>query len=211
MATLKVKIYNQDGAAAGEQELDPKVFGVKANTALIHEVVVAQESNARESISHTKTRGEVRGGGKKPWKQKHTGRARSGSTRVPQWRHGGLAFAPKPRDVSQKIPKKVKRLALRSALSVKAAGDKIRVIEDFELPKISTKEMALLLAALGVGREKTLLVYKDADDKVRLSTRNIANLRLSRPEDLSAYELLHADLIVMTRSALARVEEVFAA
>jgi large subunit ribosomal protein L4 len=204
-------VLSRSGEKKGEVTLSAALFGVEPNEAVMHQAVQVYLANQRVTTAMKKTRAEVSGGGKKPWKQKHTGRARSGSTRVPQWRHGGLAFAPKPRDVSQKIPKKVKRLALRSALSVKAAGGQIRVVEDFDLPKISTKEMAALLSALGMGQAKTLLVYKDADDTVRLSTRNIANLRLSRPEDLTAYELLHADLIVMTRSALARVEEVFAA
>jgi large subunit ribosomal protein L4 len=204
-------VLSRSGEKKGEITLNVALFGVEPNEQVMHQAVQAYLANQRVTTAMKKTRAEVSGGGRKPWKQKHTGRARSGSTRVPQWRHGGLSFAPKPRDVSQKIPKKVKRLALRSALSVKAADDQIRIVEDFELPEVSTKEMASLLAALGVGGAKTLLVYKDADEKVRLSARNIANLRLARPEELTTYELLHADLIVMTRSALARVEEVFGA
>ncbi len=153
----------------------------------------------------------MRGGGRKPWRQKGTGRARIGSSRVSHWVGGGLAFGPQPRDFSMKLPKKIRRLALTSALSTKAASDEIKILENFELSKASTKEMASLLGAIGVGDKKVLLVIREGNRELFLSARNIPRLRVTLARELTTYHLLWAGSVVMTQNALETVGEVFGA
>ena len=179
MANLTAKIYNQDGTEAGEQKLDPKVFGVKANKALIHEIVVAQESNARETIANTKTRAEVRGGGKKPWKQKHTGRARHGSTRSPIWKGGGVVFGPRLGRVwSKKVNKKAKQAALRMVLSDKAAANQIIVLTALDLKEYKTKAVVALLKNLPTDGRKSLIAMPAVTEKVWKSAANLKTVTI---------------------------------
>jgi large subunit ribosomal protein L4 len=204
-----VPVLARDGQKRGEVTLSASLFGIEPNEHVMYEAVRAYLANQRAGTASTKGRSDVRGGGRKPWRQKGTGRARIGSTRVSHWVGGGLAFGPKPHDMSLKLPKKIKRLALRSALSAKASADEIKIIEDFELSKVSTSEMASVLEGIGVGGTKTLLVLSGADRKLLLSARNIPTLAVVSASSLTAYHLLGSDVIVMTESALAKVEEVF--
>jgi large subunit ribosomal protein L4 len=206
MTTLKIKIYNQDGTAAGEQELDPKVFGVKANLALIHEVVVAQESNARESISHTKTRGEVRGGGKKPWKQKHTGRARHGSTRSPIWVGGGVVFGPrKTRVWGKKVNKKAKKSALRMVLSDKAASGKIVVLSALEFKEYKTKIVAGMIKKLPLDGRKTLIVLPVVTEPVWKSAANIKTVSVAKTDSLNIVDIMKNQYLLTTVAGVAAI------
>ena len=206
----EAKMFELAGASEPRTEvLDARLFDAAVNEDLLYRVVRMQMANRRQGTHATKTRGEVRGGGRKPWRQKGTGRARIGSTRVPHWTGGGVTFAPKPRDMGKNIPKKMKRLALRSALSSRAAEDKIRVVEDFELSKVSTKEMATLLSAIGIDGERTLLVIREGSRELFLSARNIPYLSVTLARELTTYDILRAETIVMTQSALGTAEEVF--
>jgi len=204
-----VPVLTREGQKSGEVTLPAYLFEVEPNEHVMYEAVRTYMANKRTGTASTKGRSDVRGGGRKPWRQKGTGRARIGSSRVSHWVGGGLAFGPKPRDLSMKLPKKLKRLALRSALSTKAASDQIKILENFELEKVSTKEMATILAAIGVGVEKTLLVVPDPDKKIALSARNIPNVKLMRASEITTYHLLRAETVVMTQGALSTVEEVF--
>ena len=204
-------VLTKGGQKNGEVTLPEGLFGIEPNEPVMHEAVRAYLANQRSGTASSKGRSDVRGGGRKPWRQKGTGRARIGSTRVSHWTGGGLAFGPQPRDFSMKLPKKIKRLALKSALSSKAAGDEIKILENFKLSEVSTKEMAGLLKAIGVGGEKTLLVIREGNRELFLSARNIPNLRVSLARELTTYNLLWAATIVMTQNALETVEEVFGA
>ncbi len=206
MAALKVQIYNQDGTVAGEQELNAKVFGVKANPSLIHEVVVAQEANSRETISHTKNRGEVKGGGKKPWKQKHTGRARHGSTRSPIWVGGGVVFGPRnTRNWGKKVNKKAKKSALRMVLSDKAAEGKLIVLSALEVPEFKTRIIANMLKKLPVGGKKALIALPSVPEKVWKSAANIKAVSVSKADSLNVIDIMKNPYMVMTVDALAAV------
>jgi len=202
-------ILTRAGQKKGEVTLPAGLFGIEPNEHVMYEAVKTYLTNQRLGTVSRKTRAEVAGGGKKPWKQKHTGRARAGSNTVPHWVGGGVTFAPKPKDHSAKLPKKLKRLALKSALSSKAAGDEIRVIEDIELSKVSTKEIAGLLKSAGVYGKKVLLLVPSADEKLLLSTRNVAKLVVLEAREVTTYHLLWADAAVLTEGALKQVEEVF--
>jgi large subunit ribosomal protein L4 len=203
MAAIKAKIYNPDGTAAGEQTLDAKVFGVKANLALIHEIVVALESNARETISHTKTRGEVRGGGKKPWRQKHTGQARHGSTRSPIWVGGGVVFGPRNTRVwSKKINKKAKLSALRMVLSDKAAAGQIIVLTSFEIPGFKTKAVSGILGKLPSVGKKTIIALPKVSAEVWKSAANLPKVSVSRTDSLNVLDLLKNPMLVTTVSGI---------
>ncbi len=204
-----IPVLTKGGQKSGEVTLSAALFGVEPNEHVMHEAVRTYLANQRMGTAHKKGRSDVRGGGRKPWRQKGTGRARIGSTRVSHWIGGGLAFGPKKRDMGMKLPKKLKRLALTSALSTKAAEGGIKIVEDFEFGTVSTKEMASILKAIGVGNEKTLLVVTAADREVALSARNIPNVKLTRAAELTTYHLLRAETVVMTKGALATVEEVF--
>jgi large subunit ribosomal protein L4 len=204
-----IPILTKGGEKSGEVTLPPGLFGVEPNEHVLHEAVRTYLANQRSGTAASKGRSDVRGGGRKPWRQKGTGRARVGSTRVSHWVGGGLAFGPQPRDFSMKLPKKIRRLALTSALSVKAADDGIRVVENLNLKKVSTKEMASFLKAIGIGEEKVLLVIREGSRELFLSARNLPHLNVTLARELTAYNLLWADTVVMTQDALATVEEVF--
>jgi len=205
----KVAVYNMLGAQVGEIELKDEVFGIEPNNAVMYEFIKMQLANKRQGTSSTKTRTEVRGGGKKPWRQKGTGRARVGSSRNPVWRGGGIAFGPKPRDYSYKLPQKVRRLALKSALSSKALDNKIVVVDEFNFDQPKTKAMMQALEALKVGK-KTLLVTADGNVNVVKSARNIEGVKPMRADFINVYDILKHDTLLMTKDAVAMVEEVFA-
>ena len=205
----KVAVYNMLGAQVGEIELNDDVFGIEPNKAVMYDFIKMQLANKRQGTSSTKTRTEVRGGGKKPWRQKGTGRARVGSSRNPVWRGGGIAFGPKPRDYSYKLPQKVRRLALRSALSSKALDNKIVVVDEFNIDQPKTKVMVQALEALKVGK-KTLLVTADGNVNVVKSARNIEGIKPMRADFINVYDILKHDTLLMTKDAVAMVEEVFA-
>jgi large subunit ribosomal protein L4 len=205
----KVAVYNMLGAQVGEIELKDDVFGIEPNKAVMYDFIKMQLANKRQGTSSTKTRTEVRGGGKKPWRQKGTGRARVGSSRNPVWRGGGIAFGPKPRDYSYKLPQKVRRLALKSALSSKALDNKIVIVDEFNLDQPKTKVMVQALEALNVGK-KTLLVTADGNVNVVKSARNIEGVKPMRADFINVYDILKHDTLLMTKDAVAMVEEVFA-
>jgi large subunit ribosomal protein L4 len=202
-------ILTRAGQKKGEVTLSAELFGVEPNEHVMYEAVRTYLTNQRTGTVSKKTRAEVSGGGRKPWRQKHTGRARSGSNTVPHWVGGGVAFAPKPRDHSARLPKKIKRLALRSALSSKAAAGEIRVIEDIELSKVSTKDVAGILKGAGASGGKALLVVRSADERLLMSARNIAKLIVLEAKQVTTYHLLWTDMVVLTEGALKTVEEVF--
>jgi large subunit ribosomal protein L4 len=196
------------GQQVGEIELSDAVFGIEPNEAVVHAVVKNHLANCRQGTQSALTRAEVSGGGKKPWRQKGTGRARQGSTRAPQWTHGGIVFAPKPRDYSYTLNKKVKRLALKSALSDKAAKGNILVVDALELPEIKTKTMRTFLDAIGA--KKTVVITPEVNENVVKSARNIPGVLTTTAKLLSVYDLVNANQIVVDKAALAIIEEVFA-
>jgi large subunit ribosomal protein L4 len=199
MADLTVK--SQGGSAAGSVELAEHLFGVVPNVPLLHQVVTAQLAARRAGTQSAKTRAEVRGGGVKPWRQKGTGRARQGSIRSPQWAGGGVSFAPKPRDYSQRTPKKMIRLALASALSDRAADDKIIVVDEWRFDTPRTKDAVAALAALGV-TGRALVVVTREDEAAWLSFRNVPAVHLITVGELNAYDVLDADYVVFTKASL---------
>lgn len=205
----KVPLYNMGGAQIGEIELKDTVFGIEPNEAVLHEFIKMQLANKRVGTASTKTRAEVRGGGRKPWRQKGTGRARVGSSRNPVWTGGGVAFGPRTRDYSYRLPRKVRRLAMRSALSRKVLDQNIIVVDqlDFEVPK--TKTMMQTLESLNTNK-KTLVVTAEADINVVKSARNIPGVKALRADFINVYDLLNYDTLLITQEAVARVEEVFA-
>jgi len=204
MAALIAKIYNQDGTEAGEQKLDPKIFGVKANKALIHEVVVSQESNARETIANTKTRADVRGGGKKPWKQKHTGRARHGSTRSPIWKGGGVVFGPRLGRVwTKKVNKKAKQAALRMVLSEKASANQILVLSSLEMKEYKTKIVAALMKKLPTDGRKTLVALPAVTEQLWKSAANLKTVSVSKTDSLNIVDLIKNKFLVITVDGVA--------
>jgi large subunit ribosomal protein L4 len=204
-----VPVHTRGGEKRGEVALPEKLFGIEPNEHVMYEAVRTYLGNQRHGTVKTKGRSDVSGGGRKPWRQKGTGRARTGSTRISHWRGGGITFGPAPRDHGRKLPRKIRRLALRSALSSKAGEGLILVVEDFTLERISTQDVAAMLNALSIAEERVLLVVPEADEKLLLSSRNIPNLEVVRARDLATYYLLLADKVVMTENALAQVEEVF--
>jgi len=203
----KVALYNMSGAQVGDIELAEEVFGINPNEAAMHQVVKMQLANYRVGTSSTKSRAEVRGGGRKPFKQKGTGRARAGSSRSPVWRKGGVVFGPKPRDFSFTVPRKVRRLALRSALSTKVLNQNIIVLDSLSLEEPKTREMVGVLQAVGVNT-KALVVTVDGNANIVKSTRNIAGIKPVRADFINVYDLLNYETLVITRDAVAKVEEV---
>ena len=199
-------VYDRDGKETGTLELPPSVFNAPVNEAVLHQAVRRQQANDRQGTHDTKTRGEVSGGGKKPWKQKGTGHARQGSTRAPQWRHGGTVFGPHPHSYEQKMPRKQRRLALRSALSVKSQDGAVRVVEEIALEAPKTRVIAVLFDQLGAGA-RTLFVIPEHDLMLEKSTRNLAGVKTILAQNLNPSDVLTADTIVFTRSALTQVEE----
>lgn len=203
-----VSVYNMEGVAVGSMELNDAIFGVEINEHLVHLAVVQQLANKRQGTQSAKTRAEVSGGGSKPWRQKGTGHARQGSTRSPQWKGGGVVFAPKPREYSFKINKKEKRIAIKSALSSRVAAGKIYVIDSLNFDEVKTKKMAAVLDSLKVN--KALVVLGDKNDNVILSARNIPSVRTALPNSINVYDILKYDTLVLTKDAVAKIEEVYA-
>lgn len=204
----KANVFNMAGQQVGEIELSEAVFGVEPNQTVVHEVVKNHLANCRQGTQSALTRAEVSGGGKKPWRQKGTGRARQGSTRSPQWTHGGIVFAPKPRDYGYTLNKKVKRLALKSALSAKAASGDILVVDELKLDAIKTKPMKDFLAAVEVG--KSVVITPEVNENVVKSARNIPGVVTTTAKILSVYDIVNARKLVIDKAALAIIEEVFA-
>jgi large subunit ribosomal protein L4 len=204
-----VALYNISGAQVGEIELSETVFGIEPNTHVLHEAVVMQQASLRQGTHKVKTRAEVRGGGRKPWKQKGTGRARQGSIRSPQWKGGGVVFGPTPRSYGYKLPKKVRRLAIKSALSSKVLDNSVIVLDQLSLAQPKTKEFAAILKNLNVV-SKTLVVTSSFDDNVALSTRNIPGVKFLTAEGLNVLDVMVYDKLIITKDAVSKVEEVFA-
>ncbi len=204
----KVSVYKTDGSEAGQIELSDDVFGAKVNEAAMHQVVVAQLAGRRQGTQSTLTRAEVRGGGIKPWRQKGSGRARAGSSRSPIWTGGGVVFAMKPRDYSQKVNKKLRKLAIRSALSMKVSDGDIIVLENLELEAPKTKLMAGVLNRLDV-KKALVVTYGNSESVVRASG-NIQGVKTLAADCVNVYDLLNYDKLVITRDAVKKVEEVFA-
>ena len=203
-----VKVLNMAGAEVGTAELNDAIFGIEPNTAVVHEVVKNHLANCRQGTQSALTRAEVSGGGKKPWRQKGTGHARQGSTRAPQWTHGGVVFAPKPRDYSYVLNKKVKRLALKSVLSAKAAEGNVIVVDELNVPEIKTKTMQSFLAAVNAG--KAVLVTPEVNMNVVKSARNIPGVSATTAKLINVYDILNAKQLIVDKAALAVIEEVFA-
>ena len=205
----KTFVYDMSGKQVGEIELSAAVFGVEPNAAVVHDVVKNHLANCRQGTQSALTRAEVSGGGRKPWRQKGTGRARQGSTRAPQWTHGGIVFAPKPRSYAYTLNKKVKRLALKSALSAKVAENNLVVIDSIKMDSIKTKTFANFLAAVGA-EKKPLVVTAEADQIVVKSGRNIPGCEVTFANLLNVYDIVNANKLVVDKAALAKIEEVFA-
>jgi len=205
----KVALYDMTGSQIGDIELSDDIFGVKVNTHVMYEAVKNYLANQRQGTQSAKTRAEVRGGGRKPWRQKGTGRARQGSIRAPQWKGGGVVFAPKPRDYSYSIPKKVKRLALKSALSSKVEDLEIIVVDQFVLEQPKTKEMVKVLKNLNSGK-KALIVIPERDEAVVRASANIAGVKTKYVNTINVYDILNCDSLIITKEAVNKVEEVYA-
>ena len=203
-----VNTYDMTGAKTGTIELNAEIFGIEPNTAVMHTAVVNYLANQRQGTQSTKTRTEVAGGGKKPWRQKGTGHARQGSTRAPQWTHGGIALGPKPRSYSYVIPKKMRRLALKSAFSAKVAAEEMLVLDSFALDEIKTKKVAEMLTALGADR-KVLIVLPEKNEIAVKSARNIPGVKTCLVNTLNVYDVLNADAFIVVKDAVAQIEEVY--
>lgn len=205
----KLAVLDKTGKKVSDIELKDEIFAIEPNKSAMHLVVVNYLANQRQGAQSTLTRSEVSGGGKKPWKQKGTGRARQGSTRAPQWTHGGIALGPKPRDYGFDVNKKVRRLAMKSALSSKVAADEMIVVDDFSMDAIKTKEMANILSAVKAGK-KTLIVLPEKNDVLYKSARNIEGTNVSLVNTLNVYDILNCNTIVVLKDAVAKIEEVYA-
>ena len=203
-----VSVYNMEGKEVGKMDLNDAVFGVEVNEHLVHMAVVQHLANKRQGTQKAKTRSEVSGGGRKPWRQKGTGHARQGSTRSPQWTGGGVVFAPVPRDYSFKLNKKEKRAALKSALTSRVQEDKLLVLDELKLDEIKTKKFQAVMDNLKVS--KALVVLGDMDKNVILSARNIPNINTAQVNSINVYDILKGDTIVVTKDAVAKIEEVYA-
>jgi len=204
----KVSVYNMEGKEVGSMDLNDAVFGVEVNEHLVHLAVVQHLANKRQGTQKAKTRAEVSGGGRKPWRQKGTGHARQGSTRSPQWTHGGVVFAPTPRDYSFKLKKKEKRLALKSALTSKVQDGKLMILDELKLDEIKTKKFQEILNNLSV--KKGLVVINDNDKNVILSARNIADTETVVANMINVYDIMKAGTVVITKDAVSTIEEVYA-
>ena len=203
-----VAVYNMEGKEVGKLDLKDAVFGVEVNEHLVHMAVLQQLANNRQGTQKAKTRSEVRGGGRKPWRQKGTGHARQGSTRAPQWTGGGVVFAPVPRDYSFKINKKEKRAALKSALSSRVQENKLIVFDELKLDEIKTKKLAEVLKNLNV--EKALVVINDNDQNIVMSARNIPTVKVAQTNTINVFDILKYSNVVVTKAAVATIEEVYA-
>jgi large subunit ribosomal protein L4 len=205
----KVAVYDVTGAQVGEIELSDNIFGITPHQHVLHEAVVMQLASLRRGTHDTKGRSEVRGGGRKPWRQKGTGRARQGSIRAPQWVGGGTVFGPTPRSYAYKLPKKVRRLALKSALSSKVTANEIIVLDALNIAAPKTKDVVKILNNLKVGK-KALIVSAEHDNNLSLSARNIPGVKVVEATGINVLDILHHDALVITKDAVAKVEEVFA-
>lgn len=203
-----VSVYNIEGKEVGTIDLSDAVFGVEVNEHLVHMAVVSQLANKRQGTQKAKTRSEVSGGGRKPWRQKGTGHARQGSTRAPQWTGGGVVFAPVPRDYSFKMNKKEKRAALKSALTAKVEEKKFIVVDEIKLDEIKTKNFANILKNLDVS--KALVVLEDGNTNAEVSARNIADIKTARSNTINVYDILKYNTVIATKAAVANIEEVYA-
>ena len=203
-----VAVYNMEGKEVDKIELNDSIFGVEINEHLVHMAVLQQLANKRQGTQKAKTRSEVRGGGRKPWRQKGTGHSRQGSTRSPQWTGGGVVFAPTPRDYSFKLNKKEKRAALKSALTSRVVENKFVVVDELKLDEIKTKKFVEVLKNLNV--EKALVVLNDMDEKVIASAANIPTVKTTQTNELNVFDVLKYDTVVVTKAAVATIEEVYA-
>jgi len=203
-----ISVLNMNGDQVGEINLSDEIFGIEVNEHAVHMAVLQYLANQRQGTKSAKTRAEVSGGGKKPWRQKGTGRARQGSTRSPQWTGGGVVFAPKPRDFSIRLNKKLKRLALKSALTSKVNDKKFIVLDELTLPDIKTKEMKKICDNLKL--EKALIVIKGSDQNIRLSARNIPDIKTAAVNTINVYDILKYDTFVVTKDAVNQIQEVYA-
>ena len=204
-----VQVVDMQGKKVSSVDLADSIFGIEPNAAVMHMMVVSYLASQRQGTQSALTRAEVSGGGRKPWRQKGTGRARQGSTRAPQWYHGGIVFAPKPRDYRFSVNKKVRRLAMKSAFSSKAAADEIIVIDSIALDEIKTAKIAAMLSAVGSER-KALIVLPSVDEKVIKSARNIEGVKTAQVNELNVYDILNADKLIIAKEALTKIEEVYA-
>jgi large subunit ribosomal protein L4 len=204
----EVDIKDRNNNIVGKISLRDDVFGIRAKEGVIHEAIVNFLANQRQGTHATKTKGLVSGGGKKPWKQKHTGRARAGSIRSPLWRGGGIVFGPQPRDYSYNIPKKVKRLALMAAFQKKLSTGEVVIVNNFAIEKPRTKEMISILKNLGLNDKSVLIVLPESDDKIELSARNIPGVGIVKVTDLTTYDLVAFNTLLMTKEAIVRLEEI---
>ena len=205
----KVQVYTQEGKKTTTIELADSVFGIEPNANAMHLAVVSYLAAQRQGTQSTLTRSEVSGGGRKPWRQKGTGRARQGSTRSPQWTHGGIALGPKPRKYKVNLNKKVRRLAMKSALSTKVAANEMIVINKIELEEIKTKAIVTMLTKLGAAK-KSLIVTETADEKVYKSARNIEGVKVATVNTLNVYDILNCDSFIVLKDAAKKIEEVYA-
>ncbi len=204
-----IKVLNMQGKETGTLELSEAVFGIKPNVSVMNDLVKNYLANQRQGTQSALTRSEVAGGGRKPWRQKGTGRARQGSTRAPQWTHGGVVFAPKPRDYSYTVNKKVRRLAMKSAFSSKVLDDEMIVIDQISADGYKTKTIAGMLKAVG-SEKKALIVLDSVDEKVIASARNIPGVKTAQVNTLNVYDILNADKFIVVKDAVAKIEEVYA-
>ena len=204
-----VQVVDMQGKKVSSVDLADSIFGIEPNAAVMHMMVVSYLAAQRQGTQSALTRSEVSGGGRKPWRQKGTGRARQGSTRAPQWYHGGVVFAPKPRDYRFSVNKKVRRLAMKSAFSTKAAADEIIVIDSIALDEIKTAKVAAMLSAVGSER-KALIVLPEVNENVIKSARNIAGVKTAQVNELNVYDILNADKLIIDKAALTKIEEVYA-
>lgn len=205
----KVALYKQDGSQNGEVQLNDEIFGIEPNQSVIFDAIIMQRASLRQGTSAVKNRSAVRGGGRKPWRQKGTGRARQGSIRSPQWRGGGVVFGPNPRSYSYKLPKKVRRLAIKSVLSEKVSDDNFVVVDALKLDSPKTKEFKSILSGLNVN-EKTLLVVEPENETVQQSARNLSNVSVVKADNISVLDVTSNVKVVITQSALNHIEEVLA-
>lgn len=206
---MNVKLYNQEGAEVGTVELKPDLFEIEPNEALVHQYIVTYLARQRQGNASTKERAKVRGGGRKPWRQKGTGRARAGTIRSPLWRGGGITFGPSPRLYGNAMPKKMKRKAIRSVFADKAQADRIRVLEQIKLDEIKTKSIVGLLERFDLGSKKCLILDDGPNNACLLSCRNLQKVKFTRAALANGYDLLNADYVLMTKAGLDKVHEVF--
>lgn len=207
---MSIKVYNQEGKEIGTVELKPEVFGVEPNESVVHQYIVNYLARQRQGNAATKTRKDVRGGGRKPWRQKGTGRARAGTIRSPLWRGGGIVFGPHPRSYGSNFPKKMRKLALRSIFSDKALSERIKIIEDLKLGEIKTKKIDSIMANLDLAGKKCLILDEGENKNLVLSCRNLSMVLYCRAGLANGYDIMNADYLLFTKAGLEKVEEVFA-